>query len=179
MPDLFTLGVVLLLATVVTAVLFVLRQRRTKNPLYDLAVAGRRTFWVAGCAGIIVFGALLTAGYASAMGPAVAKSGEDVTAATQSALQLSHSSAVDLARQYLQYADQITTAAKSSFLKGDTLAYLAGLVAVIIGMALVFFLFQKKAEEERLRAGYRAQDEAAATPGEALPAGEVVVAMAE
>lgn len=43
----------------VTAVLFVLRQRRAPNPLFDLDVAGRRLFWVAALAGIIVFGTLM------------------------------------------------------------------------------------------------------------------------
>ena len=42
-------------------VAFYLRQRRAKNPLYDLHVAGRRVFWVAACAGIIVFGSLMGA----------------------------------------------------------------------------------------------------------------------
>ncbi|MHB1816585.1 MAG: MFS transporter [Streptosporangiaceae bacterium] len=40
---------------------FFLRERRAASPLYDLAVARRRTFWVAACAGIIVFGALMGA----------------------------------------------------------------------------------------------------------------------
>lgn len=40
---------------------FVIRQRRASNPLYDLRVASRRTFWVAACAGIIVFGSLMGA----------------------------------------------------------------------------------------------------------------------
>ena len=38
-----------------------LRQRRARNPLYDLDIAGRRIFWVAACAGIIVFGSLMGA----------------------------------------------------------------------------------------------------------------------
>ena len=42
---------------------FVVRQRRAANPLYDLAVAGRRVFWVAACAGVIVFGTLMGAMY--------------------------------------------------------------------------------------------------------------------
>src|SRR5262245_27526132 len=37
-------------------VAFVIRQCRAANPLYDLEVASRRIFWVAACAGIIVFG---------------------------------------------------------------------------------------------------------------------------
>src|SRR4029450_13053704 len=43
------------------AVAFVIRQRRARNPLYDLDVAGRRIFWVAACGGIIVFGSLMGA----------------------------------------------------------------------------------------------------------------------
>ena len=42
-------------------VAFVIRQRRAANPLYDLDVARRRVFWVAACAGIIVFGTLMGA----------------------------------------------------------------------------------------------------------------------
>lgn len=41
--------------------LFVWQERRSSGPLYDLAVAGRRIFWVAACAGIIVFGSLMGA----------------------------------------------------------------------------------------------------------------------
>jgi MFS family permease len=44
---------------------FFFRQRRAKNPLYDLDVAARRTFWVAACAGIIVFGSLMGAAFVS------------------------------------------------------------------------------------------------------------------
>src|SRR6476469_2177465 len=35
---------------------FFVRQRRASNPLYDLNAASRPTFWVAACAGLIVFG---------------------------------------------------------------------------------------------------------------------------
>ena len=105
-----------------------------------------------------IFGALLTAGYAAAMGTAIAQSGQDVTATTQSALELSYSSAVDLAASYPQYATQITAAAQSSFLAGDQLAYVAGLVAVLVGAALVFFFFPKKEDEEKLRAAFAAED---------------------
>ena len=46
---------------IAAAVAFYLRQRRAANPLYDLHIAGRRVFWVAACAGIIVFGSLMGA----------------------------------------------------------------------------------------------------------------------
>jgi MFS transporter, DHA2 family, multidrug resistance protein len=42
---------------------FILRQRRAPNPLYDLQIAGRRIFWVAACAGIVVFGALMASAF--------------------------------------------------------------------------------------------------------------------
>jgi Na+/melibiose symporter-like transporter len=109
-----------------------------------------------------VFGALLTAGYSSAMGQAVAQSGGNVTDATQSQLQLSYASAEDLAATNPQFADQITSAAQSSFLDGDDWAYTAAIGAVVVGMALVFFFFPRKDEEERLRDAYHAHDTAPA-----------------
>ena len=56
-----TLALSLLAVALVTGVLFFLRQRRAENPLYDLRIAARPTFWVAGFAGIIVFGSLMAA----------------------------------------------------------------------------------------------------------------------
>ncbi len=106
-----------------------------------------------------IFGALLTAGYAAAMGTAIADSGQDITATTQSELQLSYSSAEDMSAQYPQYADQITAAAQQSFLDGDQLAYMAGLGAVVLGLGLTFFLFPKKEDEARLHAEFQAEDE--------------------
>src|SRR5262245_54894076 len=50
---------------VAALVAFFVRQRRASNPLYDLRVAARRTFWVAACAGIIVFGSLMATAYVS------------------------------------------------------------------------------------------------------------------
>ena len=44
-------------------VAFYIRQRRASNPLYDLDIAARPTFWVAGCAGLIVFGSLMGSMY--------------------------------------------------------------------------------------------------------------------
>jgi DHA2 family multidrug resistance protein-like MFS transporter len=296
-PSLQTTAVILFGITVIVLIVFVLLERRAKNPLYDLKVARRRTFWVAACAGIIVFGSLmgaafvsqqfmqnvlgydslqagaailpavvfmvlvaprsaklvsekgsrqtllagqalifiafllmlvmwqegtpywqvaiplafmgagvglsgtpssnsltgsvpvtrvgmasgtadlqrdlggalmtsifgavLTAGYAAAMGAAITSSGQDVTSTTQSELQLSYSSASDLAKQYPQYADQILAAAKSSFLDGDKLAYTAAMVAVAVGMILVFFFFPRRDEEHQLRDEFLAEDQAA------------------
>ena len=50
-----------LIVAVAALIAFVMRQRRAPNPLYDLHIASRRVFWVAACAGIIVFGSLMGA----------------------------------------------------------------------------------------------------------------------
>ena len=105
-----------------------------------------------------LFGALLAAGYASAMGTAIDESGKNVSESTQSQLQLSYASAENLAAQNPKFADQITTAAQQSFLDGDQWAYLAAMGAVVIGMALVFRFFPRKDDELALRAGYHADD---------------------
>ncbi len=297
-PDLRTTSYVLFGVFAVGLVLFVLRQRSAANPLYDLAIARRRTFWVAACAGIIVFGslmgisfinqqylqnvlsystldaglailpavvfmvlvaprsailvqrngsratlllgqtllgiafvlmllmwkegspywqvalplcfmgagvglagtpssnsltgsvpvqrvgmasgtadlqrdlggalmtslfgALLTAGYSAAMASAIAESGTSISESAQSALELSFAGAANLAAENPEYADQILGAARSAFLEGDQWAYLAGLAAVLIGAALVFFLFPKQEQEHQLRAEFLAEDQAAA-----------------
>ena len=116
-----------------------------------------------------IFGALLTAGYASAMGTAIAESGRNVTDSTQSQLQLSFSSAEDLAASHPSYADQITAAAQSSFLKGDQWGYLAALVAILIGMALVYRFFPRKDEEDALHRAYEAADTEGARASAAAP----------
>ncbi len=51
----------LAVVAVAAGIAFVIRQRRARAPLYDLHIAGRRIFWVAACAGIIVFGTLMGA----------------------------------------------------------------------------------------------------------------------
>jgi hypothetical protein len=110
-----------------------------------------------------IFGALLTAGYAAAFSKAIASSSEasQISSETQSQLTKSYDSAAALAKQYPQYADQITSAAKESFLAGDHWAYTAGLIAVVIGAALVFFFFPRKQREAEMVAGYHTQDAAA------------------
>jgi MFS transporter, DHA2 family, multidrug resistance protein len=295
-PNEGKLTLTLALIAVLALVLFVLRQRRARNPLYDLRIAGRRIFWVAACAGIIVFGslmgaafvsqqylqnvlgystlgagaailpavvvmvlvaprsaklvetrgarftlltgyvflllafgwmfafwnegshywqiglayvfigigvgfagtpashsltgsvpvrragmasgtadlqrdlggaimqsifgALLTAGYAAAVNASIAASDTDVTSSVQNELTKSFSSAADTAQQYPQYANQIIAGAKSSFLDGADWAYTAGIIAVLVGGVIVFFLFPRKDREEQLLAQYHAEDTA-------------------
>jgi DHA2 family multidrug resistance protein-like MFS transporter len=105
-----------------------------------------------------IFGALLTAGYASAANAAIAASGKNVSDSVQSQLTKSFAGADDVAAQYPQYANQIIAGAKASFLHGDQWAYTAGLVAVLLGAVLVFLRFPRKAEEQSLLARYAAED---------------------
>jgi MFS transporter, DHA2 family, multidrug resistance protein len=109
-----------------------------------------------------VFGALLSAGYAAAVSSAIAEApnASKITDGVQAQLTKSFAGAESVAQQYPKYADQITAAARESFLKGDRLAYLAGIVAVLLGAALVGFLFPRAEEERRLLEGYKTEDDA-------------------
>ena len=110
-----------------------------------------------------IMGAFLTAGYAAAASAAIASSGKNVSDNVQSELTKSFSSATDAAKQYPpSIQDDIAAAAKASFLHGDQWAYLAGIVAVLLGAAVVFFLFPKNKEERRMLAEFAAEDAAAA-----------------
>jgi len=299
-PGKGTVAVGLVVIAVAAAGAFVIRQRRARNPLYDLDVASRRVFWVAACAGIIVFGslmgamfigqqflqnvlgydtldaglailpavvcmilvaprsaklvgshgarftlllgyvfcflgfvtmlvlwtdhspywqvglayafvgtgvgfagtpashsltgsvpvrragmasgtadlqrdlggaimqsilgALLAAGYATAFTKAIAGSANasSVSASVENQLTKSFSSAAATAQQYPQYSKQIVAAAQQSFVDGANWAYAAGVIAIVLGAALVFFMFPKHADEERLLAEYHAEDTTAA-----------------
>jgi MFS transporter, DHA2 family, multidrug resistance protein len=121
-----------------------------------------------------ILGALLAAGYAAAFASAIASSpnGQQVSDSVESQLTKSFAGAEAVAQQYPQYATQITAAAKASFLSGDQWAYTAGIVAIILGAVLVFFMFPKKDDEQRLLAGYHAEDVGRRRDVEALPSRE-------
>jgi hypothetical protein len=299
-PDGLTLALGLAAIAVAAGIGFVIRQRRAANPLYDLDVAGRRIFWVAACAGIIVFGslmgamfigqqflqnvldystfdaglaiipaavfmvliaprsaklvdakgarftllvgyafcllgfvamlllwkegisywkvglayalvgagvgfagtpashsltgsvpvtragmasgtadlqrdlggaimqsilgALLTAGYASAVSSAIASAPNKdlITDSVQSELENSFASASATAEQYPKYSSEIIAGAKESFIQGQDWAYLAGIVAIVLGAALVWFCFPRKDDEEALLRQYHDEDVASA-----------------
>jgi MFS family permease len=104
-----------------------------------------------------ILGAVLTTHYASAIAGQEVSS--EVTSATEAQLQLSFASAENIAAHASpQDADAILAAAKSSFLDGDQWAYGAGLLSVLVGAALVFFLFPKREREEQLHAEYHTHD---------------------
>jgi DHA2 family multidrug resistance protein-like MFS transporter len=108
-----------------------------------------------------ILGALLTAGYASAVASQIASAPnkEQITDGVASQLQKSFAGAEVIAEQHPQYSDAIIAGAKTSFLDGADWAYTAGIVAVLLGAALVFWLFPRREEEQHLLARYHAEDE--------------------
>ncbi|WP_116951021.1 MFS transporter [Jiangella endophytica] len=107
-----------------------------------------------------ILGALLTAGYASAISSAIASAPnrQEISDGVQTQLMNSFSSAEAVAERYPQYADAITSAAEQSFLDGADWAYIAGIVAILIGSTVVYVLFPDKEDETRLLAEYHATD---------------------
>jgi DHA2 family multidrug resistance protein-like MFS transporter len=119
-----------------------------------------------------ILGTLLTNGYASAFNDKIASSAQassQVSDATQSQLTKSFAGAAQTAEQYPQYAPQIVSAAKDSFLQGDDWAYTAGIAAIALGAVLVFFFFPRREREGELLDEYHAEDMGAG-PGAAQPA---------
>ncbi len=102
-----------------------------------------------------IFGALLTAGYVAAFASAIASAPSSeqqlITDNIEAELEKSFSSAAVLAQQYPHYSSQIIDAARTSFLAGDLVAYLVGIAAILLWIAIVFFKFPKKDEERRLQ----------------------------
>ena len=115
-----------------------------------------------------ILGALLTAGYATAFSKAIAGSpnASQVSENVQNELTKSFSSAANTAEQFPQYSSQIIQAARTSFVDGQDWAYAAGIIAIVLGAALVFFLFPKHEAEDRLADAYAREDaDVGVTPG--------------
>jgi MFS transporter, DHA2 family, multidrug resistance protein len=111
-----------------------------------------------------IFGALLTAGYAASFATQISASpqADQVSESVQNELTKSFSSAANTAQQYPQYAHQIAAAARTSFLDGGDWTYAAGMIAIALGMGIVFFLFPRQEKEKQLLERFHGED--AATP---------------
>jgi multidrug transporter EmrE-like cation transporter len=109
-----------------------------------------------------LLGALLALGYTKSMTAAIAtapSTASTVDSATiQQELEKSFAGAASVAKAYPQYADQVGSAAKTAFLAGADMAYLAGIAAVIAGAVLVYFAYPKKEREAELLAEYHKTD---------------------
>jgi MFS transporter, DHA2 family, multidrug resistance protein len=107
-----------------------------------------------------IFGALLTAGYAKSFTEQITASPQaaSVSEKVQNELTKSFSSAANTAQQYPEYAQAIAGAARKSFLDGGDWTYAAGMIAVALGISVVFFLFPKHDRELALLDDYHAED---------------------
>jgi DHA2 family multidrug resistance protein-like MFS transporter len=117
-----------------------------------------------------ILGALLTAGYSAAVASAIASApnGNEISNTTKDQLQQSFAGAENVAKLAPQYSSQIIAGAQSSFVDGADWAYVAGIIAVLVGFTLVYFFFPKKDDEKRLRSEYAREDTA---PVAASPSG--------
>ena len=112
-----------------------------------------------------IFGALLTAGYAAAAAAAIAAAPTTRRSPTARTSSRSPSRVRRPSRSSTRSTPrQITAAAKQSFLDGDQWAYTAGIVAVLLGALLVFFMFPRKDSEQQLLAAYHDEDVAKPSP---------------
>jgi MFS transporter, DHA2 family, multidrug resistance protein len=119
-----------------------------------------------------IFGALLTAGYASAFNSAIGASNDQVSDKVQGELTKSFASADQVAQRYPTYSDQIAAAARRSFLDGSDWAYLAGLIAIVLGALLVFLMFPRLEAEKQMLARFREEDSGAGPTRESAGRGD-------
>jgi MFS transporter, DHA2 family, multidrug resistance protein len=109
-----------------------------------------------------ILGAILTAGYAAAVASAIAAApnADQISDKTEAQLEQSFAGAENIAQLQPQYSKQILAGARESFVDGANWAYTAGIVAILLGAALVFFLFPKKQREDEMLAEYQDEDTA-------------------
>lgn len=107
-----------------------------------------------------LLGAVLAGGFAAAFAKEIADSpnASQVTQKISEQLTSSFSSATEVAKQFPQYADQIMAAAKQAFYDGSQMSFSAGIVLVLIGASLVFFLMPKQKLEDEMIEEYQAED---------------------
>jgi len=113
-----------------------------------------------------ILGALLTAGYAASATALMkdAPNADQITSSVQSQLTQSFSSAADIAQQYPKYSDAIIQGARQSFEQGQDWAYLAGIIAVVLGALLVIWKFPNAKRERELLEQYHAEDQGEPAP---------------
>lgn len=99
-----------------------------------------------------VMGALLAGAYAARMLTDLAAlpsaTAAKVSDETADALTSSFQSADQVAKQYPDYASQITTAAADAFTTGKSAAIAVALLMTLVGLALVLFAYPRKQAEE-------------------------------
>lgn len=107
-----------------------------------------------------ILGALLTIGYATSFNKAIADApqAEQVTGEVTAQLTKSFAGAESVAANYPGYSEQIIAAANESFVAGQRWAFFVGLIAMCLGVAVVWFAFPAKDDETAMLAGYEKAD---------------------
>ena len=107
-----------------------------------------------------ILGAILTAGYASAVAVHISASGKTLTNQTTNVLERSYSSAAAFAKGLSpSQAKAVISGARDSFLQGANWAYASGVILILVGAAIVWFFFPRKENETVLLTSYVAADE--------------------
>lgn len=108
-----------------------------------------------------LLGAILAAGFAASFRRQIAAS-PDAASATEAvtrALQASYASALNVAKAYPQYRDEILAGATQSLVTGAWAAYVVGAVAILVGAIIVGVFLPGRAQETQLVAAYARADE--------------------
>ncbi len=109
-----------------------------------------------------ILGAILSAGYATAVGRRIAATHTTLTPQVTTVLERSFASAADFAAGRPAERDAIIAGARASFLHGADAAYVAGALAIVAGAALVGLAFPGRRREEELLGAYQREDSASA-----------------
>jgi DHA2 family multidrug resistance protein-like MFS transporter len=137
-----TTAVISLGVAVVAGIVFVLRQMRARNPLYDLHVAARRIFWVAAVAGIVVFGTLMGVMYISQQYMQNVLAYDTLEAG---------SAALPAAIVMVLVAPQ---SAKLVEARGARFTLLCGYVAILLGLAVALLLWDESTSYWAIALGF-------------------------
>jgi DHA2 family multidrug resistance protein-like MFS transporter len=107
-----------------------------------------------------ILGALLTAGYAASLSRAISDdaNADEISGTVQATLTKSFAGAESVAERYPQYSSEIIDTARTAFVAGQNWAFAVGAVAILVGAAIVFFVFPKHEKELRLREEYLGED---------------------
>ncbi len=114
-----------------------------------------------------IMGAFLAAGYAAAAGAAISCLGRErhhrgPERADEIVLERGRRRQAAIP----QHASKIISSAKTSFIHGQHWAYVAGIIAVVVGALIMYLFFPKPEREQELLASYQAgRARASAQPG--------------
>jgi len=119
-----------------------------------------------GAIGIAVMGALLAIRYTNyftkAFASLPAEQAQNLSQQVATTMSKSFAGAAQVAQQYSSYSAQILNATKTAFLQGQDAAYLVGIIAAIVAVLFVLFVYPNKTGEDATFAEVAREEEAVA-----------------